>query len=198
MTTEEELIPEINDLYDNKSLIITPHTRKNTRSNSFKLNRSNVKEKLTGEKGSQMIEMEERTAYFDNKDEYTKEEDETKAEMDINPEPCHPYAESFDYNKTESINYMGTYAFGQDNFINERFKEEYLFRFKGMVLSIEEEKRYDINPNYIEKAYEKLPWKNKTYYDEATDFKEYNFKNCPFYTSTSNESNTILNFRVQR
>ena len=102
-------------------------------------------------------------------------------------EPVERPSEIIDYFKQGSINYLGTMVYGMEDFVIERFKEEYLFRFKGMVLSLDEEKIYDTNPIYIEKTFVRLPW-NKKFYEESTDFKEYNFKQCPFYTQQTSDS----------
>jgi hypothetical protein len=67
-----------------------------------------------------------------------------------------------------------------------------------MVLSLDEEKVYDTSPIYIEKAFEKLPWKSRFYYEEATDFKEYNYKHCPFYSENNNESKSFLKIRISQ
>jgi hypothetical protein len=127
-----------------------------------------------------------------------KVEDESKVDLEIMQEPSYVNPDLIDYSKQGSINYLSTMVYGMENYVIERLKEEYLFRFKGMVLSLDEEKIYDTSPIYLEKTYEKLPWKSKFYYEESTDFKEYNYKNCPLYSQESNESKKKDLLRVQR
>lgn len=118
-----------------------------------------------------------------------KEEDETKADIEAPIEPSTIANDNYDFSKQGSINYLSTMVYGMENYVIERLKEEYLFRFKGIVLSLDEEKIYDTSPIYIEKAYEKpLPWRSRYYYEEATDFKEYNYKHCPYYIESESES----------
>ena len=121
-----------------------------------------------------------------------KEEEETKAEIEIITEQSNINCSDVDFSKQGSINYLSTMVYGMENYVIERFKEEYLFRFKGLVLSLDEEKIYDSSPIFLEKAFEKLPWRSRFYYDEVTDFKEYNYKNCPFYNDASYESIIVV------
>jgi hypothetical protein len=121
-----------------------------------------------------------------------KVEDDSKVDIEIMQEPSYVNPDLSDYSKQGSINYLSTMVYGMENYVIERLKEEYLFRFKGMVLSLDEEKIYDTSPIYLEKTYEKLPWKSKFYYEESTDYKEYNYKHCPIYSQDSNESKKYL------
>ena len=179
--TEEEMIIENYDLYEKCLSSTAPTALRSNRKkiSSLKLSSScNRIEIPISEKTSQMIEMSDKTKYFEQNDLNTEDEikvEENKSENEINPELCNPNAESVDCNNG-SINYLSTMVYEMDNYVIERFKEEYLFRFKGMVMSIDEEKIYDTNPIYIEKGFEKLPWKNKFYYEDASEFKEYNYK----------------------
>ena len=186
---------DINEIYENTLITsryyITSPT-KNRGSRSFKdISISKTKLDKTSLNAGQinMIELAEKKEINDTESNINKEEEESKAELEIVQEPSSVNPDLVDYSKQGSINYLSTMVYGMENYVIERLKEENLFRFKGMVVSLDEEKIYDSSPIYIEKAFEKLPWKSKFYYEETTDFKEYNYKHCPFYSEHSNESN---------
>jgi hypothetical protein len=196
---EEIMMNDINEIYE-KTLINTKShyfsPPKNRGSRSFK-DVSITKTKLdkTSLNAGQinMIELIDKIDLNKIEENKTnKDEEETKTELEIVQEPSSVNPDLVDYSKQGSINYLSTMVYGMENYVIERLKEENLFRFKGMVLSLDEEKIYDTSPIYIEKAYEKLPWKSKFYYEETTDYKEYNYKHCPFYSDHSNESNINL------
>jgi len=67
-----------------------------------------------------------------------KVEDESKTDLEIMQEPSYVNPDLIDYSKQGSINYLSTMVYGMENYVIERLKEEYLFRFKGMVLSLQE------------------------------------------------------------
>ena len=185
MTIEDEFIPEINDFYDKSLLNSFNFKGKKSESTSFKNNFPNIKIHR-GEICQEMIEIPQNSIYLNSKEDQ-RLEDKTKDEIDINPERCNSNSDNYDF-KQGSNNFLSTMVYGQENFIDERVKEEYVYRFKGMVLSIDEEKLYDTNPMYFEKVFEKLPWKNTFYYEEATDFKEYTYKQCDNSVLISRES----------
>ena len=190
------MLTDINEIYEKKLLsdftsYISPLKKVDRGSRSFKeisptkkkLERSNVLASSFN-----MIELVETKESKETDPKDMKDEEETKAEIEVIQEPFNNNLECPDFSKQGSINYLSTMVYGMENYVIERFKEEYLFRFKGMVLSLDEEKTYDTSPIYIEKAFEKLPWKSKFYYEEATDFKEYNYKHCPCYKEENSES----------
>lgn len=194
---EEIVDNDINQIYEKilYSSRETNHSPMKKGSRSFKdISQTKTKlEKTTLAYGqAAMIELIDKKDTRNSDCNKLKAENDSKVDIEIIQEPSSVNPDLIDYYNQGSINYLSTMVYGMENYVIERLKEEYLFRFKGMVLSLDEEKIYDTSPIYLEKAYEKLPWKSKFYYEESTDFKEYNYKNCPVYTEQSNESKLTI------
>lgn len=75
--------------------------------------------------------------------------------------------------------------------LNKEMKTaDYFYQFIALSLTIDEDKEYDMDPVYIHKVKEPLPW-DLNFYNDKSDFKLYTQRNIPEWLSVKNLSMNI-------